>query len=72
MAAVTMNNVPAGHNTGSGFNAPKNFFKIMIDAIVREFAARKAAHQLSMLSNAQLSDIGINRCEIENAVRNGR
>ncbi|NVK19723.1 MAG: DUF1127 domain-containing protein [Methylocystaceae bacterium] len=76
MTAVTLNHMPAGHNTGSGFKAPKNFFNMLIKAIVsgikQELAARKAIRELSALTNAQLHDIGLTRSEIEHAARCGR
>jgi uncharacterized protein YjiS (DUF1127 family) len=76
MAAVTFNNIPAGRNTGSSFKAPKNFLQALLNAIVntvsRELAARKAIRELNNYNEHELADIGLNRCQIEHAVRSGR
>ncbi|MDV7338214.1 DUF1127 domain-containing protein [Terasakiella sp. A23] len=72
MTAVTMNNIPAGHTSGSNFNAPKNFFKALIETVLHELEVRKAIRELNAHSNEQLADMGLRRADIEAAVRMGR
>ncbi len=72
MTAVTMNNIPAGHTSGSNFNAPKNFFQALINAVMHELKTRKAIRDLNAHSNEELADMGLTRANIEAAVRLGR
>ncbi len=72
MTAVTLNNMPAHHTSGSNFNAPKNFFKALIETVLHELTVRKAIRELNAHSNEQLADMGLTRASIEAAVRMGR
>ena len=48
------------------------FLKRMKTAIEAELAARQAITELASMNDQMLRDLGINRCEIENAVRRPR
>lgn len=63
----------AGQDRASATTSP--LLNLVLDAargVVRQMRIRQAERHLLELSDAQLSDIGISRCEIESATRTGR